>query len=78
MQRSLFCYIMPFINCFYLIQVVFILWRHAMIAKMKSVHLRQLPNNENIIRQLPKFLQCQYPGYMTHRSEVSKTVGDLL
>ena len=39
MQRILFCYIMPFINCFYLIQVVFILWRHAMTVKMKSVYL---------------------------------------
>ena len=34
-------------------------------------------HDSEIIRQLPEMLQCEYPGYMTHRSGLSKPVGDL-
>ena len=37
-----------------------------------------MANDEKIIRQLPKFLQCQYPAYLTQRGGLSKVVGDML
>ena len=36
-----------------------------------------ISNDTEIICQLPETLQCEYPGYMTHRSGLSKTLGDL-
>ncbi|KAI9488288.1 hypothetical protein BDB00DRAFT_877589 [Zychaea mexicana] len=36
-----------------------------------------ISNDPDIIRQLPYMLQCEYPGYMTHRCGLAKTVGDL-
>ncbi|KAG2223871.1 hypothetical protein INT45_012744 [Circinella minor] len=36
-----------------------------------------ISNDTEIIRQLPETLQCEYTRYMTHRSRLSKTVGDL-
>ena len=47
-------------------------------CKSTTCAFSSVANNEQIIRQLPHFLQCQYPGYMTHKSGISKTVGDLL
>ena len=47
-------------------------------CKNERCSFSSVANGEQIIHQLPKFLQCQYPGYMTHRSGISKIVGDLL
>ncbi|KAG2220742.1 hypothetical protein INT45_007354 [Circinella minor] len=46
-------------------------------CKDKNCSATFISNDARIIRQLPKVLQCEYPGYMTHREGLSKTVGDL-
>ena len=60
-----------YLSCFYILTVRF-------ECKSERCSFSSVANGEQIIRQLPKFLQRQYPGYMTHRSEISKTVGDIL
>ncbi|KAG2219719.1 hypothetical protein INT45_006051, partial [Circinella minor] len=46
-------------------------------CKDKNCSAIFISNDARIIRQLPKVLQCEYPGYMTHQGGLSKTVGDL-
>ena len=37
-----------------------------------------MADDEKIIGQLPKFLQCQYLAYVTQPGGLSKVVGDML
>jgi hypothetical protein len=46
--------------------------------KITKKSKRISPVATRLIRQLPKFLQAQYPAYLIHSGGVSKSLGDLL
>ena len=60
-----------YLSCFYILTV-------HLECKSERCSFSSVANGEQIIPQLPKFLRCQYPGYMIHRNGISKIVGDLL